>query len=290
LSGLTWHGDTPAGGFGVSSLSNAKIAPVPLALMATKIGKVNVTDTAFSYLVSGVIAFLVLLLAGKAGWTLWVIGPAAGLMGFYLIHSPRRQRRKSASNGGRPNGVGGTDVLPAKVITKTPKARGVISSRDDRHPGWNALGALTVRPDDPYIVIKGESPPDGVSVSVAPGRWLVHVRSELVAKAPVHMRDAEVRVVQDSRWVTEDWDWTPTWEPLLTGHLGSTAQSGRIAVDAGLLRVQAGRRGRSRATSRAAGRTRNSIILQPGFAEGAFGVNVVRDLAGNVVAIVSRFG
>lgn len=290
---MTRHGDTPLGGFGVSSLSNAKIAAVPLASMATKIGKVNVTDTAFSYLVSGVVAFLVLLLAGKAGWTLWVIGPAAVLIGFYLIHSPRRQRRKGGGGGGgggRPNGVGGTELEPVKVITKTPKARGVISSRDDRHPGWNALGTLTVRPDDPYIVVKGESPPDGVSVPVAPGRWQVHVRSELVAKAPVHMRDAEVRVVQDSRWVTEDWDWTPTWEPLLTGHLGSTAQSGRIAVDAGLLRIQAGRRGRSRVTARAASRSRNSILLQPGFAEGAFGVNVVRDLAGNVVAVVSRFG
>jgi hypothetical protein len=282
------RGDTPPGGFRASLLGNREIAALPLTPMATKIG--NIGDTALSYIVSGGVALLVLLIAAKAGWTLWIIGPAAVLIGFYLVHSPRRQRRLRATAATTTN----TRALPAPapapeadapLITKNPKARGVIPSRDDRHPGWNSLGILTVRPDDPYVVIKGESPPDGVTVAVAPGRWQVHVRSEFVAKAPVHMRDAEVRIVQDARWVTENWDWTPTWEPLMNGHLGSTAQSGRIAVDAGLLRVQAGRKGRSRNT-----RARGGIVLQPGFAETAFGVNVVRDLAGNVVAVVSRFG
>jgi hypothetical protein len=52
-------------------------------------------------------------------------------------------------------------------------------------------------------------------------------------------------------------------------------------VDAGLLRVHAGRRPR---------RGSRTIVLQPGFADGAFGINVVRDASGNIVAVVSRFG
>jgi len=230
--------------------------------MATKTGKL--TDTAVTYIASGVLAFLILLLAAKAGWTLWVLGPVGVLIGLYLVHSPRRQRRLAAP--------------PARVI-KPPRA-GNLPNRSDRRAGWNSLGVLNIRVDDPYVVIKGESPPDGVAVAVAPGRWQVHVRSELVTAPPVHMRDAELRIVQDSRWVSEGWEWTANWEPLLGSHLASTSQSGRIAVDAGLLRVQAGRRVR---TSRA-------LTLQPGFADGAFGVNVVRDLTGQVVAVVSRFG
>jgi hypothetical protein len=254
--------DTPPGVFGASDLSNRKIIAVPWTPMATKTGKL--ADSLATYIAAGVLAFLILLLAGKAGWTLWVIGPAAVLIGLYLVHSPRRQRRLSA---------------PQARPIKPPKA-GSRAASTDRRAGWNSLGTLTVRADDPYVVVKGESPPDGVAVPVAPGRWQVHVRSELVTAPPVHMRDAELRIVQDPRWVTEDWEWTLSWEPLLTGHLGSTSQSGRIAVDAGLLKVQAGRKARPS----------KALDLQPGFADGAFGVNVVRDLSGNVVAVVSRFG
>lgn len=230
--------------------------------MVTKSGKL--TDATVTYIASGIVAFLVLLLAAKAGWTLWVLGPVAVLIGLYLVHSPRRQRRLASP--------------PARAI-KPPRAAG-LPTRADRRAGWNSLGVLNVRIDDPYVVIKGESPPDGVAVAVAPGRWQVHVRSELVTQPPVHPRDAELRIVQDSKWVNQDWDWTANWEPLLVSHLGSTSQSGRIAVDAGLLRVHAGRRARASRT----------ITLQPGFADGAFGVNVVRDLTGQVVAVVSRFG
>ncbi len=256
------HPATHPGVFGAPDLFNRKIAAVPWTPMATKTGKL--TDSAVTYIASGVLAFLILLLAGQAGWTLWVIGPVGVLIGLYLVHSPRRQRRLAAP--------------PTRVI-KPPRA-GVLPARSDRRPGWNALGPLNVRADDPYVVIKGESPPDGVAVPVGPGRWQVHVRSELVAQPPVHMRDAELRIVQDPRWVDQAWEWTANWEPMLTSHIGSASQSGRIAVDAGLLRVQAGRRARPS----------RSITLQPGFADGAFGVNVVRDLSGQVVAVVSRFG
>jgi hypothetical protein len=250
------------GVFVAPDLSKRKIVAVPWTAMATKTGKL--ADSAATYIASGVLAFLILLLAGKAGWTLWVIGPVGVLIGLYLVHSPRRQRRLAA---------------PQTRAIKPPRAAG-LPSRADRKEGWNSVGVLNVRVDDPYVVIKGESPPDGVAVAVAPGRWQVHVWSEMVTKPPVHARDAELRIVQDSRWVHEGWQWTANREPLLDGHLGSTSQSGRLAVDAGLLRVQAGRRVRAS----------KAITLQPGFADGAFGVNVVRDLTGQVVAIVSRFG
>ena len=224
-------------------------------------------DLMTGYVSAGVTAALILLLAHQAGWTLWVIVPVGILVGLYLVHSPRRQRRL-------------TGTPPAKVVIKPPRAGG-LPSRADRRVGWNSLGALNVRADDPYILIKGESPPDGVAVPMPPGRWQVHVRGEMVTK-PIHMRDAELRIVQDSRWINENWDWTTNWEPQLTSETGSASQSGRVAVDAGLLRVHAGRR-KSRRSSR-------TITLQPGFADGAFGINVVRDASGKVVAIVSRFG
>jgi hypothetical protein len=250
------------GVFVAPNLSKRKIIAVPWTAMATKTGKL--TDSMVTYIASGVLAFLILLLAGQAGWTLWVIGPVGVLIGLYLVHSPRRQRRLAA---------------PQSRPVKPPRASG-LPTRADRREHWNSLGVLNVRSDDPYVVIKGESPPDGVAIAVAPGRWQVHVRSELVTKPPVHMRDAELRIVQDPRWVNEGWQWTANREPLLDRHLGSTSQSGRLAVDAGLLRVHAGRRARASKT----------ITLQPGFADGAFGVNVVRDLTGQVVAVVSRFG
>jgi hypothetical protein len=146
--------------------------------------------------------------------------------------------------------------------------------------GWNKLGTLSIRESDPFILVKGESPPDGVAVPVPAGRWQVHVRGEMVTK-PIHMRDAELRIVQDKKWVAENWEWTSSWEPQLSNDLGSASQSGRLAVDAGLLRLYAGRRAR---------RGSRAITLQPGFAEGAFGINIVRDPAGKVVAVVSRFG
>jgi hypothetical protein len=248
---------------GAADLSKPEDPAVPWNPMATKTGKLS--DTTTTYVISGVLALLILLLAAKAGWTLWVIVPVGILVWLYMVHSPRRQRRL-------------TGTPPAKVAIKPARA-GSLPNRNDRRVGWNSLGALAVKVDDPYVLIKGESPPDGVAVAVAPGRWQVHVRSEMINK-PLHMRDAELRIVQDSRWVNESWDWTANWEPLLGGHLASTAQSGRVAVDAGLLYVQAGRRVRP---SRA-------LTLLPGFADGAFGVNVVRDLTGQVVAIVSRFG
>jgi hypothetical protein len=223
-------------------------------------------DLLASYISAGILAFLILLLAAKAGWALWVIVPAGVLVGLYLVHSPRRQRRL-------------TGTPPAKVVIKPPRAGG-LPTRADRRVGWNRLGTLNVRGDDPYILIKGESPPDGVAVEVPGGRWQVHVRGEMVTK-PIHMRDAELRIVQDPRWVQESWEWTSSWEPQLTSDIGSASQSGRLAVDAGLLRVHAGRRTR---------RGSRTITLQPGFADGAFGINVVRDASGKVVAVVSRFG
>ncbi len=223
-------------------------------------------DLLASYIGAGILAFLILLLAAKAGWALWVIVPAGVLIGLYLVHSPRRQRRL-------------TGTPPAKVVIK-PKRAGGLPSRADRRVGWNRLGTLTVREDDPYILVKGESPPDGVAVEVPAGRWQVHVVSEMVTK-PIHMRDAEVRIVQDVKWKDASWDWTSNWEPQLTSDVGSALQSGRLSVDAGLLRVQAGRRSR---------RSSRTIVLQPGFADGAFGINVVRDSSGKVVAVVSRFG
>jgi len=232
--------------------------------MATKTNKL--ADTAKDYIGAGVVALLILLIAAKIGWLLWVIVPVGALIGLYLVHSPRRQRRL-------------TGMPPQKVVIKPVKAGG-LPSRADRRVGWNSLGSLNVRVEDAYILIKGESPPDGVAVAVPPGRWQVHVRSEMVTK-PIHMRDAELRIVQDNRWINEDWDWTTNWEPKLTNHVGSASQSGRIAVDAGLLRVHAGRK---------APRISRMITLQPGFADGAFGINVVRDPAGQVVAVVSRFG
>jgi hypothetical protein len=223
-------------------------------------------DLLASYIGAGILAFLILLLAAKAGWALWVIVPTGVLIGLYLVHSPRRQRRL-------------TGTPPAKVVIK-PKRAGGLPSRADRRVGWNRLGTLNVREDDPYILIKGESPPDGVAVEVPAGRWQVHVVSEMVTK-PIHMRDAEVRIVQDVTWKDASWDWTSNWEPQLTSDVGSALQSGRLSVDAGLLRVQAGRRSR---------RGSRTIVLQPGFADGAFGINVVRDSSGKVVAVVSRFG
>jgi len=195
-----------------------------------------------------------------------VIVPLIVLIWWYMVHSPRRQRRL-------------TGTPPAKVVIK-PKRAGGLPSRADRRVGWNKLGTLNVRADDPFVLIKGESPPDGVAVAVPAGRWQVHVLSEMVTK-PIHMRDAELRIVQDPRWVSESWEWTSNWEPQLTNDIGSAAQSGRLAVDAGLLRLRAGRRAR---------RGSRTITLQPGFADGAFGINVVRDPAGKVVAVVSRFG
>jgi hypothetical protein len=223
-------------------------------------------DLVASYVGAGSLAFLILLLAANAGWTLWVIVPAGVLIGLYLVHSPRRQRRLTSTPG-------------AKVVIK-PKRAGGLPSRADRRVGWNKLGTLAVREDDPFILIKGESPPDGVAVPVPSGRWQVHVRGEMVTK-PIHMRDAELRIVQDVKWRDENWDWTTNWEPQLTSDVGSAAQSGRLSVDAGLLRVQAGRRTR---------RGSRKITLQPGFADGAFGINVVRDASGKVVAVASRFG
>jgi hypothetical protein len=220
----------------------------------------KVSDTLVQYVIVGVIALGLVVLANKASWVLWVLVPLVVVVAYYLLRTPR-------------------DMLPAAARpVKATRATG--GNTADRRAGWNALGSLTVRPEDPYLVLKGELPPDGVAVPVPPGRWYVHARSELVTQAPVHMRDAEVRIVQDPRWVSEEWEWTGSWEPMLSGHQGSASQAGRIGVDAGLVRVHAGRRSR-------AGRT---LTLQPGFSDGAYGVNVIRDLGGQVVAVVSRFG
>jgi hypothetical protein len=258
------HGDTPPGGFCGYHLSNRKIAAVPWYPMATKNKS---ADLLASYLGAGFLAFLILLLAAKAGWTLWVILPLIVLVWYYMVHSPRRQRRL-------------TGTPPAGKVVIKPKRAGGLPSRADRRVGWNKLGTLSVRADDPFILIKGESPPDGVAVAVPAGRWQVHVRSEMVTK-PIHMRDAELRIVQDTKWKEENWEWTSSWEPQLANDVGSASQSGALAPVAGLLRVHAGRRTR---------RGSRSLILQPGYAEGAFGVNVVRDPSGKVVAVVSRFG
>src|SRR5205823_2011370 len=111
-------GDTPTGVFGPPDLSKPKIIDVPWTAMATKTGKL--TDTTVTYIASGVLAFLILLLAAKAGWTLWVIVPVGVLVGLYLVHSPRRQRRLAAP--------------PARAI-KPPRAAG-LPTRDDRRTGW----------------------------------------------------------------------------------------------------------------------------------------------------------
>jgi hypothetical protein len=194
---------------------------------------------------------------------IWVLVPVVVFGIVMLVRTPRTpfreaQRAVQVARGGR------------------------LGSGMNRKAGWNSLGSLAVRSDDPYLVLQGEQPVDGVPIPVPPGRWHVHSRAEMVTKGPTHMRDVEVRIVRDPRWVAEEWDWTPAWEPILVSHLGSASQAGRISVD-GLLRVRAGRRGRM-------GRMGRTVVLQPGFSDGAYGVNVIRDLAGGVVAVVSRFG
>jgi hypothetical protein len=221
----------------------------------------KVSDTLIQYVIVGVIALGLVVLANKASWVLWVLVPVAIVVSYYLVRTPR-------------------DMLPAAARPVKAARRSAGGTTADRRAGWNGLGSLNVRPEDSYLVLKGELPPDGVTVPVPPGRWFVHARSEWVTQPPVHMRDAEVRIVQNPRWVSEEWDWTSSWEPLLSGHQGSASQAGRLGADAGLVRVSAGRRSRG-------GRT---VTLQPGFSDGAYGVNVIRDLSGQVVAVVSRFG
>lgn len=238
------------------TLAYPKIVPVLWTPMAT-LPKLPTTLT--QYLVIGLVALGIMVLAARAAWVLWVLVPLGVVGSYFLVRSPR-------------------GMLPATARpVKTTRPGG---NTTERRAGWNGLGSLTVRSDDAYLIVKGGQPPDGVAIAVPPGRWYVHTRSELVTQPPIHMRDAEVRIVQNPRWVSEEWNWTDSWEPLLSGHQGSASQAGRVAVDAGLIRVRAGRRGRT-------GRT---VVLQPGFSDGAYGVNVVRDLGGQVVAVVSRFG
>ncbi|MBI3688966.1 MAG: hypothetical protein HY241_16800 [Actinobacteria bacterium] len=225
--------------------------------MATK---ANRADTLAQFIVAGVVALGIMLMISNIPWLLWVLMPTTILGIALLVRTPR------------------TPFRDAQRAVKAARG-GPIGSGMNRKAGWNALGSVSVRNDDPYLVLKGELPADGVVIPVPPGRWYVHARAEMVAKGPTHMRDIELRIVRDLRWVTEEWEWTHNWEPVILSHFGSASQAGRISVD-GLLRVHAGRRVRL-------GRT---IVLQPGFSDGAYGVNVLRDLGGAVVAIVSRFG
>ncbi|HSV67946.1 MAG TPA: hypothetical protein VLJ59_18880 [Mycobacteriales bacterium] len=227
-------------------------------------GTQKLADWMLPYAASGVVALGIVVLANKAAWMLYVLIPA-GLFGTYVVVK-------------QPRGLLPASERPIRTVRKAKRPS--KGGRGDRRHGWNSLGALVVRSDDPYIVLKGETPVDGVAVPVPPGKWFVHARAELVDHGLAHMRDTEVRIVQDPHWVSEEWGWTRSWEPMLSAAQGSASQGGRIAVADGLIQVHTGRRVRPS----------KAIVLQPGFSDGAFGVNVIRDLSGQVVVIVSRFG
>lgn len=222
--------------------------------MATKITR---ADTTTQFVASGLAAALIIVVADRAAWLLWVVIPTAIIGVVLFVRTPQTpfreaQRAVQAARGGR------------------------IGSGMNRRAGWNSLGTVVVHRDDPFLVLKGELPAEGVAIPMPPGRWHVHSRAELVAQGPTHMRDVEMRVVQDPRWVAEEWEWTANWEPMLPPQVGTTTQAGRVSTD-GLLRLRGGRRGRT-------------VVLQTGFSDGAYGVNVLRDLGGRVFAVVSRFG